>query len=360
MSQIPTEIIEHIIDELSDDREALVASLSVSRAFHTRARFYLFQTVRIETESEFHQFISLCDISPVIPTLVQSLKMLALVSVSQLPSLPNITSLHVRGLLDDVWKTNFLSITSLTLEDILFPSTRSFRMWICAYPHLTSLSLISVIVHRPVVFGAYALAQGPPLEFLSIASVSYSVYWAFIGIMPITEVGSFALHGLHKIQYKAFTPDDVRGLRKILAVTCGTLRGLDIYMNLSEPMEASFRPDFSQVPTVEYHPSCISKSSLMSSLFTLSLCVLPGSSRSTSMERLFVHLDLTLISDFLENADLHDCLKLLDSKLADSRYCNLKVVQFNVTVHQAIRDVILTAMPKLHAAGQMVVEEEII
>ncbi len=227
MSEIPTEIIEQIVDELVDDRKSLMACSSVSRAFHSRALYHVFQTVRLATESDFYRFISLCDISPAIPSLVQSLKIFFRSTAPHLPSLPNVTSLHIKGYLNGDWQTNFLATTSLTLEQIIFPTAQSFRSWICAYPCLTSLSLMSVVVHRPTVVGPYSLAQGPPLKFLSIAYVSDSVYSMFIG-SSIKAISRFALHGICKIRHTISYPYDAAGIHNILAVARDTLRELDM------------------------------------------------------------------------------------------------------------------------------------
>ncbi|KAK0440126.1 hypothetical protein EV421DRAFT_810307 [Armillaria borealis] len=228
MSEIPPEIIEHIVDELVDDRESLVACLSVSRAFHSRVRYYLFQTVHLETNSDFYQFISLCDISPVIPGLVQSLKIFSRrTAVPHLPPLPNVTSLHIGGHLHDEWQTNFPLTTCLTLEELVFPTAQSFRSWICAYPCLTSLSVMSVVIYQLTSVGPYALAQGPPLEFLSIAYVSESLYDVFLGSTS-KAISRFALHGIRRIRHTTMFPYDAAGIHEILAVTRETLRELDM------------------------------------------------------------------------------------------------------------------------------------
>ncbi|KAK0216262.1 hypothetical protein IW262DRAFT_205437 [Armillaria fumosa] len=228
MSEIPPEIVEKIVDELDDDGESLVACLSVSRAFHSRARYHLFQSVQLVTNSDFHQFTSLCDISPAIPGLVQSLKIFPRMNaVPHLPHFPNVTSLHIGGHLHDEWRTNFPSTACLTLEELVFPSAQSVRPWICAYPCLTSLSMMSVVIYRLASIGPYALAQGPPLEFLSLAYVSESLYDVFIG-SPSKDISHFALHGIRKIRHTVMFPYDAAGIDEILAVTRETLQELDM------------------------------------------------------------------------------------------------------------------------------------
>lgn len=84
------------------------------------------------------------------------------------------------------------------------------------------------------------------------------------------------------------------------------------------------------------------------------------------MERLVVHLDLLV---WLEKIPFFQSLKSLDTILADPRYCVLKVVQFNPRgkerniergTHHAIHNDILMAVPKLHAAGRLIVDDEIV
>ncbi|KAK0237178.1 hypothetical protein EDD85DRAFT_953186 [Armillaria nabsnona] len=366
MPEIPTEIIEQIVDELVD-RKSLVACLSVSRAFHSRALYHLFQTVRLATESDFHRFIYLCDISPAIPSLVQSLKIFFRSTAPHLPSLPNVTSLHIKGYLNGDWQTNFLATTSLTLEQIIFPTAQSFRSWICAYPCLTSLSLMSVVVHRPTLVGPFSLAQGPPLKFLSIAYVSDSVYGMFIG-SSIKAISCFALHGICKIRHTISYPYDAAGIHGILAVARDTLRELD--MN-AEPLGPQIRQvydgtlDISQVPTINYWVSC-RKVSFMDSIRWLSYYTHPKSDGPASMERLVVHLDLP---GWQEKLTFFQSLEPLDTILTDPRYCVLKVVQFNLRrkernmergMRHAIHDDVLMALPKLRAAGRLILEDELV
>ncbi|KAK0189461.1 hypothetical protein F5146DRAFT_1051137 [Armillaria mellea] len=301
MSEIPPEIFEQIVDELVDDRESLVACLSVSTAFHSRARYHLFQTVQLETNSDFHQFISLCDISPVILGLVQSLKVFSSVHpVPHLPHLPNVTSLQIGGHLHDEWQTNFPSTICLTLKDLVFPTAHELP--------LTSM-------------GSYALARGPPLEFLSIGYVSSSLYDVFLG-STTKAISRFALHGIRKIRHTTVFPYDAAGIHEVLAVTRGTLQELDMKVQLSGPQHWFDEiVDISQVPTVNFRVATVK---------------VP---------------------------------EPLDAILTDSRYCVLKVVQFNLREKerhlsrekcQVIREAILMALPKLQALGRLVVEDEII
>ncbi|KAK0189474.1 hypothetical protein F5146DRAFT_1199546 [Armillaria mellea] len=367
MSEISIEIIERIVDELVDDRKSLGACLLVSRTFHGRALYHLFQTVRLATESDFHEFISLCDISPVIPSLVQSLKIIFRSSAPRLPPLPNVTSLDIKGCLNEEWQTNFLATTSLTLEQILFPTGQSFRLWICAYSCLTSLSLMSVVVYQPTIVGPYSLTQGPALKFLAMAHVSDSVYNTFMG-SSIKAISRFTLHEISKIRHTVSYPYDVDGIRGILAATRDTLRELDMTVESLGPRTQQVvngALDISQVPTVNYWVSGI-KASFTDSIRWLSYYTDPKSDCPTSMERLVVHLDLP---DWIDKLTFFQGLNALDTILTDPRYCVLEVIQFNLRgkkrtvelgMREAIHDDVLMALPKLYAAGRVIVEDEVV
>ncbi len=92
-AEIPLDI-DDIIDH--DDRD--------SSSPYGRALYRLFETIHLDTESVFH--LVLCDMSPVVPSIVRSLKIVSRGKESQLPPLPNVTSLHV---LDDLWQIYFLA-----------------------------------------------------------------------------------------------------------------------------------------------------------------------------------------------------------------------------------------------------------
>ncbi|SJL10968.1 uncharacterized protein ARMOST_14364 [Armillaria ostoyae] len=124
-----------------------------------------------------HQLLALCEISPVVPCIVRSLKLVSSGKEAQLTTLPRY---HIRGHLDNLWQIDFLAFTSLPLEDITFPTTMSFRQWLRlrSYPFLKSL--IAVEMHNFAAFGAYTVARGPPLENLSLPYANFNVYSMFL------------------------------------------------------------------------------------------------------------------------------------------------------------------------------------
>ncbi len=104
----------------------------------------------------------------------------------------------------------------------------------------------------------------------------------------------------------------------------------------------------------------------MDSIRWLSYYTHPKTDAPASMERLVVHLDLP---DWQENLTFFQCLEPLDTILTDPRYCVLKVVQFNLRgkernmergMHHATHDDVLMALPKLHAAGRLILEDELV
>ncbi|SJL10964.1 uncharacterized protein ARMOST_14360 [Armillaria ostoyae] len=85
MADVPLKLIEDVVD--SHDPDSLIS-------FHGRTLYHLFEPIHFDAES-VHQFLALCDISPIVPSIVCSLKIVSSDNEPQLPSLPNITSLHV-------------------------------------------------------------------------------------------------------------------------------------------------------------------------------------------------------------------------------------------------------------------------
>ncbi|KAK0237197.1 hypothetical protein EDD85DRAFT_790880 [Armillaria nabsnona] len=145
IASVPLELIEHILDELNHHRKSFITALSAYRAFHGRTWFHLPQNLGITNS------LALCDISPVVSSFVHSLKIVSSGKEAQRTTLPRYTS----GWLDDLWQIDFRAFTSLPLEDIVFPTTMSFRQWLrlCSYPYLKFL--IAIEMHNFSAFGAY-------------------------------------------------------------------------------------------------------------------------------------------------------------------------------------------------------------
>ncbi|PBK85679.1 hypothetical protein ARMGADRAFT_1066833 [Armillaria gallica] len=365
MATLPLELIEHILDELSDDRKSLIAALSVSRAFHGRALYHLLQTVHLSKDPDFHQFLALCEISPLVPNIVRSLKIVSRGKEPQLPPLPKVTSLHIRGQLDDLWQIDFLAITSLTLEDMVFSTAMSFRHWLCSYPYLKSLSLIAVTVHQPAAFGAYAVARGPALENLSLAYVNENVYTMFLGSV-VKEASRFALHGLRQLQHRTLYSFDVCDMHKLLCATRGTLRELDLKLVFygAHRMETAIL-DISQVQTANYHLYDFSKPCFITNIRWLSCCLDLNGTQPAALKQLHIRMHQAAKPESLEKVSFSDVLALLDGILTQPRYHFLELVHFHLPIQgdswdwiepEDFRETLVTSLPGLRSLGLLVVD----
>ncbi|KAK0457036.1 uncharacterized protein EV420DRAFT_1551066 [Desarmillaria tabescens] len=364
MADVPLELIEHILDELSDHRKTLIAALTVSRAFHGRALYHLFRRVSLNTESDFHQFLALCDISPLVPSIIRSLKIVSRGREPQLPPLPNVTSLHIQGHLDDLWQIDFLAITSLTLEDLVFPTAMSFRHWLCSYPYLKTLSLSGVTVQYPAAFGAYAVARGPAIEKLSLAYVNENVYTMFLGSV-VKEASRFALHSLRKLQHRTLYSFDIPHMHKLLCATRGTLRELDTKLVFygAGRMETAIL-DISQVQKVNYHLYDFSKKCFIVNIRWLSYC-LDHNVHPAALKQLHIHMHQAAKPESLEKVSFSNVLTLMDGILTNPRYHFLELVHFHLPAEadswdwiepEDFQDNILTSLPKLRSLGLLVVD----
>lgn len=59
-SRVPVEVAEHIVDQLANDRDTLLACALTPPAWLTRSRVHLFHTVRISTLAQYTPFIAAC------------------------------------------------------------------------------------------------------------------------------------------------------------------------------------------------------------------------------------------------------------------------------------------------------------
>ncbi|KAI0782151.1 hypothetical protein C8Q75DRAFT_535695 [Abortiporus biennis] len=105
---LPTELFDHIIKYVQDDRVTLYAISQTSHTFHSLARLYIFNRVYLHNHSKFNVFLSLLDSTPSIRPIVKSLTILASnrlpwilrFPVDLAPKLPNLETIQWVGLWD--------------------------------------------------------------------------------------------------------------------------------------------------------------------------------------------------------------------------------------------------------------------
>ncbi|KAF7315508.1 ATP-dependent DNA helicase [Mycena indigotica] len=148
----PTEVAELVIDAC-DNSSTLASCASVSRAWHNRAVFRLFerQTIHVVGLTALEAFLS--TISHPLCTIHSSIRSISISSVTSLngfipilAGIPNLTSLQLTGdtLLNDAAQTTFkqslYDLRHLSL-DITFPTSTAAISLVCSLPLLESLSL---------------------------------------------------------------------------------------------------------------------------------------------------------------------------------------------------------------------------
>ncbi|PBK69427.1 hypothetical protein ARMSODRAFT_1004177 [Armillaria solidipes] len=241
MVDFPQELVDAIIDHLIEDRLALLACLSVSSFFRCRAQFHLFPTIRLTEKRDFEEFNLLCAKSPSIPDLIKTLHVTLPESTISLPRLSQVHTLHFNGSLRVVpgdlerfrrifsWVPS--TLTSLSVQDITFSSTATFRSLIGGLPLLKSLSLLAVYAagtgsdnSRPL--GSSCDDKGPSIEVLSITSINSDGVCAFFHGHPSLE--PFALHGLSELRFFGFALEQVAEIRYLLDASRDSLRKLHL------------------------------------------------------------------------------------------------------------------------------------
>ncbi|KAK0477088.1 hypothetical protein IW261DRAFT_305860 [Armillaria novae-zelandiae] len=241
MVDFPQELVDAIIDHLIEDRLALLTCLSVSNLFRCRAQFHLFPTIHLTEKSDFDEFNLLCAISPSIPDLVKTLHITLPETTISLPRLLQVHTLHFNGSLRVVPKDleSFSRIfswvprtlTSLSIQDITFSSTETFRSLIGALPLLKSLSIVSASTTRTRsensrLLGSSCDNKGPPIEILSITSINSDGICELFHGYPC--VGPFALHGLHVLRFFSFVLEQAADIQHLLNTSRDTLRELQL------------------------------------------------------------------------------------------------------------------------------------
>ncbi|PBK61193.1 hypothetical protein ARMSODRAFT_671825 [Armillaria solidipes] len=73
ITRLPQELIDSILDFLTDDSQSLKASSLVCRSFLRRTRVHLFRQLHFDNFRHFHKFHNMCQASPHIPPRVETL-----------------------------------------------------------------------------------------------------------------------------------------------------------------------------------------------------------------------------------------------------------------------------------------------
>ncbi|KAK0189475.1 hypothetical protein F5146DRAFT_1051177 [Armillaria mellea] len=257
MIHFSQELVDAIIDHLVEDRLALLACLSVSTSFRCRAQFHLFPTIHLTDKRDFDDFNLLCATSPSIPDLVKTLHVTLPESTIILPRLMQVHTLHFNGSsriapgdlesFGTIFSWVPSTLTSLSLQDITFSSTETFRSLIGVLPLLKSLSLITTFGTRTRSENSRLLAfsgndKGPPIEILSITSITSDGVSAFFHGHP--HLGPFALHGLRELRFFSFALEQAADIQHLLNASRDTLRELHLTPtcfceSVSRPMPSS-------------------------------------------------------------------------------------------------------------------------
>ncbi|KAK0470943.1 hypothetical protein IW261DRAFT_920405 [Armillaria novae-zelandiae] len=152
MPSVPPEIIDEIIDYLSDDRRALVACSTVCRLFYPRTRQHIFRTIHF-TKRHRHpvaRFVNIVNASPHLLSCVIDMKFhrSGTAFLSLVPLLPSMVNL-----------------TSLKLAFISFSSGDDFHACICKLLRLKELSLFCISSDKQdFSIKAFSPCSGPALE----------------------------------------------------------------------------------------------------------------------------------------------------------------------------------------------------
>ena len=162
--RLPLELTDTVIDHLHNDQQALSACALTCRVWLPTVRFHRFRNVSLSCDAT-HHFHEVLLASPDVRTLVQTLELHGQLgwplespawrgaSYAFLTLLPSVTEMKLVGVffedsVHDVFATNLMGLTRLTMYRCRFRSFHYFITLIGSFPSLCALSLSLASIWR--------------------------------------------------------------------------------------------------------------------------------------------------------------------------------------------------------------------
>ncbi|KAG7447591.1 uncharacterized protein BT62DRAFT_783225 [Guyanagaster necrorhizus] len=280
LASLPQELLDIIVDELSQDRKSLCALHSTLRSFRCHVRGHLFRSINLTGERRFYSFLELCTAASNISDFVQSLEVTVFIDPEYQRNafqalgnhpLPNLHALCIFGdpsiLPAHPSRVNTHEIppllnhpvTTLTLHNLNIKSARHFRDTLRSCPALQTLTInwVRVCASKPSSLVPETADAGPEIQNLSISFTRYNL--CALDTFFNSDGTLFALRGLRKFSFSwVIDWRGTRDLQLLIPATRGTLQELHLcHSNVAsyhKPHERSHIVDFSQVPCVIFDP----------------------------------------------------------------------------------------------------------
>lgn len=204
MPSIPPEIIDEIIDYLSDDRRALVACSKVCRLFYPRTRKHIFRIIYLSgyrRYPEVARFVGIVNASPHLLSCVIDMKIHGNTPYSSLHHL----------------LPSMVNLTSLKLAFVSFSSGDDFHACIVKLLRLKELFLYCISCDKPNFFiEALSPCSSPALESIKIVGGDKN-----IGLLPSflhTGLRTVYMDALKYLELCSPAEEDVHALCEIYRV----------------------------------------------------------------------------------------------------------------------------------------------
>ncbi|EMD39708.1 hypothetical protein CERSUDRAFT_112012 [Gelatoporia subvermispora B] len=178
---LPPELTDRILDHLEGDRQALANCGLVCRTWLPRSRYHFFRELKL-TSKNTKQLVQLLRDGPAIG---QHVSHLAIVTLREdnsewhvdllpkvLPSLPNVTTLELRGR-GAYQSKNFKDIapvTSLKFHACEFAALKDVTTLLCAFPRLDTLTIESTLIARGEEDPSLTDTYRPPIKNITVMS----------------------------------------------------------------------------------------------------------------------------------------------------------------------------------------------
>ncbi|KIY65155.1 hypothetical protein CYLTODRAFT_424584 [Cylindrobasidium torrendii FP15055 ss-10] len=248
VTPLPVELIDSIVDQLCDDRDALKSCSLAAQTLRPRAQAHLFKDISLESATWCEKFYRTTCLSPSLPRSVRSMRLVSFPGqwIKDEPSFPllveKMANLQQLMMFFVDWDSTpalnsalqtLGNLTSVTLTNVSFASSIEFFNTLRCWPNLRHLTLRGIFFKNRLVepIDCIPALEGIPtrLESLNILSTQYSDDNSRAILRALTHPSSpISLSELKEFHIAPFDTDDIDLVRTTMEQCSDFLRNLTI------------------------------------------------------------------------------------------------------------------------------------
>ena len=193
--QLPVEVWERVIDDLSIHLTTLWNCALVCKAWQARSRFHLISKVTLRNKQQIYHLVRLLDEHPELRTRVQTVRLrpeklpgpiihfmgFASMLAKKLPAVTSLWLFHSKWTSNTARNntflhlSNFSSLQELSLRGVTFASPLILARLICSFPNLSSIQLVEISVQNRAFDPLQLPSLLPPIKKIKLDGPSEDV-----------------------------------------------------------------------------------------------------------------------------------------------------------------------------------------